>query len=69
MELAEEFASKSPHAIRFGKRLLNSAYGQTDEASLALEEELQRQLLGSPNQVAAVQAAFTKEPAEFADPE
>ena len=36
--------------------------------SLALEEKLQRELLGSPNQMKAVEAAFTKEPAEFEDP-
>ncbi len=69
LELAEEIASKSPHAIRFGKRLVNEAYGSTSEVSLALEEELQRKLIGSPNQIAAVQAAFTKEAAQFADPE
>jgi len=69
LELAEEIAAKSPHAIRSGKQLLNSAYGSTTERSLELEEELQRKLLGSPNQIAAVQAAFTKEPPEFTDPE
>jgi enoyl-CoA hydratase/carnithine racemase len=68
MELAEEIASKSPNAIRHGKRLLNSAYNSTVERSLELEEELQRKLLGSPNQIAAVTAAMTKEPAKFADP-
>lgn len=69
LELAEEVASKSPHAVRYGKKLLNEAYGSTSEKSLALEEELQRKLIGSPNQIAAVTAAMTKEPAEFADPE
>ena len=29
MELAEEIASKSPHAIRFGKKLLSDSYGAT----------------------------------------
>ncbi len=69
MELAQEIASKSPDAIRSGKRLLNAAYGSTDEGSLALEEELQRRVMGSPNQAAAVQAAFSKQPAEFQDPQ
>ena len=69
MELAEEIASKSPHAIRFGKKLLSDSYGATSEASLELEEALQRQLIGSPNQIAAVTAAMTKQPAEFANPE
>ena len=66
--LAEEIASKSPHAIRAGKLLLNEAYRGRSEASLAREAELQRDLIGSPNQIAAVTAAMTKEPADFADP-
>ena len=36
-------------------------------ASLALEAELQLRLIGSPNQLAAVSAGFTKQPAEFVD--
>jgi enoyl-CoA hydratase/carnithine racemase len=68
MELAEEIASKSPHAIRSGKQLVNDSYRATGEDSLELEEALQRRLLGSANQIAAVTAAMTKEPAEFADP-
>jgi enoyl-CoA hydratase/carnithine racemase len=68
LELAGEIASRSPDAIRSGKRLLNKAAWAHSEESLELEESLQRALLGSPNQVAAVQAAFTKRPAEFTDP-
>ncbi len=68
MELAEEIASKSPDAIRSGKRLVNESYRATAENALELEEELQGKLLGSPNQVAAVTAAMTKQTAEFADP-
>ena len=66
--LAAEIASKSPHAIRSGKRLLNSAYTGRSEDALKLEAELQRALIGSPNQIAAVTAAMTNESAEFADP-
>lgn len=66
--LAAEIASKSPEAIRSAKRLLNHAFGPQPGDVLALETALQRELLGSPNQVAAVQAAMTKQPAEFADP-
>ena len=65
--LATEIASKSPHAIRSGKRLLNESYTGRDEAALKLEAELQRALVGSPNQIAAVTAAMTKEPADFED--
>jgi enoyl-CoA hydratase/carnithine racemase len=69
LDLAREIASRSPDAIRKGKRLLNKSAWAHAEESLALEEELQRELLGSPNQVAAVQAALTKQPAEFTDPD
>ena len=66
--LAAEIATKSPDAIRAAKRALNEAHGAPPAAGLALEEELQRALLGSPNQIAAVQAALSKQPAEFEDP-
>jgi enoyl-CoA hydratase/carnithine racemase len=67
-ELAAEIAARSPDAIRRGKRLLNEAARARSEESLALEEALQRELLGSPNQIAAVTAAMTKQPPEFTDP-
>ena len=38
------------------------------QRTLALEAELQLGLIGSPNQLAAVAAGFSKEPAEFVDP-
>ena len=67
-ELAAEIASRSPDATRRAKRLVEQGWVLGPEESLALEEELQRKLLGSPNQARAVQAAFAKEPAEFEDP-
>lgn len=66
--LATEIASLSPHAVRAAKRVLNETPDLPPADALALEEELQRSLLGSPNQVAAMQANLTKEPAEFEDP-
>lgn len=69
LELAHEIASRSPDAIRRGKRLLNQTVWAHAEETLALEESMQRELLGSPNQVAAVRAAFAKQPAEFTDSE
>jgi enoyl-CoA hydratase/carnithine racemase len=65
--LAAEIAEKSPHAIRSGKLLLNECYTGRSEEALKLEAELQRALIGSPNQIAAVTAAMTNEPAEFDD--
>lgn len=67
MALARQIASSSPHAIRHGKRLLNDSYRGRPESALALEAELQRELIGSPNQIAAVTATISKEPAHFED--
>jgi enoyl-CoA hydratase/carnithine racemase len=67
-ELAEEIAEKSPHAIRAGKRLLNEAWNAPAADALLLESELQLALLGSANQIAAITAGVTKQPAVFADP-
>jgi enoyl-CoA hydratase/carnithine racemase len=66
-ELAGEIAARSPQAIRAGKRLLNDIYAPPGADTLALETELQRQLLGTPNQAEAVQAALTRREARFED--
>lgn len=66
--LASEIASKSPDAVRAAKRLFEESWNRPPEQTLALEAELQRGLIGSPNQLAAVTAGFTKERAEFVDP-
>jgi enoyl-CoA hydratase/carnithine racemase len=68
LELAREIAAKSPDAIRRAKRLLNESYREPAATGLAMEMELQQELMGSPNQVAAVQAALSGEPADFQDP-
>ncbi len=67
--LAAEIASKSPDAIRRGKRLFEQTAQMQPAEALALEETLQRELMGSPNQLTAVQAGMSGEAAEFADPE
>jgi enoyl-CoA hydratase/carnithine racemase len=67
-ELAAEIASKSPDAIRGAKRLYNAAWTGLADETLALEAEIQRSLIGSPNQLAAVTAGLQKQPAEFTDP-
>ena len=66
--LAAEIATKSPDAIRAAKRLFDQAWTGTPEETLGLEASLQRELVGAPNQIAAVTAGFTKQPAEFVDP-
>lgn len=69
MALAREIAEKSPDAIRAGKRLLNAAGLVSLAEGLQLEEDLQRALMGSPNQMEAVQANFEKRMPRFRDPE
>lgn len=66
--VATEIAGRSPDAVRRAKRLTNETPKLAAADGLALEAELQRELLGSPNQLAAVGATLTKQPAEFADP-
>jgi enoyl-CoA hydratase/carnithine racemase len=69
MAMAREIAAKSPHAIRAGKRLLNETVVGNREDALRLEESLQRSLIGSPNQMEAVQANMEKRAPRFTDPE
>src|SRR6201996_8802441 len=66
--LAAEIASRSPDAVRAAKRLYDESWTGDTQRTLALEAELQMGLIGSPNQLAAVAAGFSKEPAEFSDP-
>ena len=66
--LAREIADKSPDAIRAGKRLLNASVALDLAAGLRLEEEVQLSLIGTANQVEAVQANVQKRPPRFADP-
>ena len=68
LELAREIASKSPDAIRAAKKLLNSSVQVSVAEGLQLEEKLQRNLIGSPNQVEAVRSNLEKRPPNFNDP-
>lgn len=68
LELASEIAGRSPDAVRAAKRLFEESWTRPAEETLRLEASLQRQLIGSPNQLAAVTAGMTKQPAEFTDP-
>jgi enoyl-CoA hydratase/carnithine racemase len=68
LALAREIAGKSPDAIRAGKRLLNATVAASREEGFHLEEALQRQLIGSANQLEAVQANLEKRAPRFVDP-
>ncbi|MDJ0847337.1 MAG: crotonase/enoyl-CoA hydratase family protein [Myxococcota bacterium] len=68
LELAREIAGKSPDAVRAAKRLFDEASRIGVEAGLALEEQLQRDLLGGANQLEAVKANAEKRDPAFRDP-
>lgn len=65
MDLAREIASKSPDAIRFGKRLFEESWRADERAGLELETKLQVELIGSENQTEAVRANFDKRTPDF----
>ena len=69
MEMATTIASKSPSAIRAGKRLLNEAVVGSYEAGLQLEARLQTGLLGKPDQIETVKAQLENRPARYASGE
>jgi enoyl-CoA hydratase/carnithine racemase len=68
-ELAREIAGREPRAVRAAKRLLDASGVIGVEEGLLLEEELQRTLLGKPNQLEAVRANAEKRAPRFQDPE
>jgi enoyl-CoA hydratase/carnithine racemase len=66
--LAGEIAARSPDAIRAAKRLFNESWARPAQETLALEAEIQRGLIASPNQLAAAVAGMSGQPAQFTDP-
>ncbi len=68
LELAREIAAKSPDAIRAGKKLLNASVQVSLEEGLRLEEKIQADLIGSPNQIESVRANLDKRPPSFQNP-
>ncbi|RPH86065.1 MAG: crotonase/enoyl-CoA hydratase family protein [Deltaproteobacteria bacterium] len=68
MALAREIASKNPDAVRAAKKLINEVWHGDSGRGLMMESELMMTLMGSPNQLEAVTANFTKQPPKFKDP-
>ncbi len=68
MALAGEIASKNPDAIRAAKKLINEVWHGDSGRGLMMESELMMTLMGSPNQLEAVSANFTKRAPIFKDP-
>ncbi|MEW6270634.1 MAG: crotonase/enoyl-CoA hydratase family protein [Thermodesulfobacteriota bacterium] len=67
LDMAREIAAKSPDAIRAAKKLFHESWVGTRAEGFELEESLQRSLIGSPNQIEAVQANLEKRDARFRD--
>jgi enoyl-CoA hydratase/carnithine racemase len=67
LELAAEIASKSPHAVRAAKRLLNQSGLVPIAEQFAAERAEIGALIGSPNQVEAIMAGFETRAPTFAD--
>ncbi len=65
MKLAAEIASKSPDAIRFGKKLYEESWHADARTGLEMEAALQSTLIGSENQKEAVMANFENRSANF----
>ena len=68
METARTIAGLSPDAVRAAKRLLNGALLGSAAESLEAETREQERLLGSPNQVEALEAMREKRPPRFGGP-
>lgn len=69
LALASDIAAKSPHAVKASKRLLNRAPLAGFADGFQAERDEINALIGSPNQVEAIQSYFEKRDAVYADTE
>ncbi len=67
LAMAAEIAQKSPHAIRAGKRLFNTASKMSVAEGFQAERTEIAALIGSPNQKESIMAFFEKREANFAN--
>jgi enoyl-CoA hydratase/carnithine racemase len=65
--LAEEIATKNPEAVSLAKKLLEDGWHGDSHEGLKLEEDLQKRIIGSPNQMEAVRAGMAKEEGNFSE--
>ncbi len=63
--LAVDLAARSPDAVKAAKQLVNESWNASPKTGLALEAELQAQIIGGPNQIEAVMAAMQKRAPNF----
>ncbi len=65
IDLTKNIASKSPDAVKRGKKLLRDSAGLNLAQGLALEARLQSELVGTPNQMEAAMANLQKREPKF----
>jgi len=65
IDLTKQIASKSPDAIKRGKKLLRDGVRMSAVEGLALEAQLQSELVGTTNQVEAAMANLQKREPKF----
>jgi enoyl-CoA hydratase/carnithine racemase len=66
-ELAREIAGRSPDAVRAVKTLFDETWHPDSAGNLRKEAELQKTLMGTPNQMEAVMANMQNRAPEFSD--
>ena len=66
-QLAAQIVARSPDAVKRAKRLLRDSYHLNKADSLALEAQLQSELVGTQNQLEAARANLEKRTAVFTD--
>lgn len=69
LAMAHDIATKSPHAVRAAKRLMNNAGSLSTAERFEAERAEIGALIGSPNQVESVRAFFEKRDPVFANPQ
>jgi enoyl-CoA hydratase/carnithine racemase len=67
MAMAKEIAGKNPEAVSLAKKLLEDGWHGDSHDGLKLEEDLQKRIIGSPNQMEAVRAGMAKEDGRFSE--
>ncbi len=65
MQAAQEYAQRSPDAIRAIKKLVRDGWNLPEAEALALEARLQLGVMGKPDQVEAVRANLEKREPDF----
>ena len=66
--IAEDIATRNPHAIRAAKALFNRHHDMAPDDILMEESVIQQRLIASRNQMEAVMSQMQKRPPDYVDP-